>query len=197
MKETAAQTVYFRTVGPENTQQTLELAYSRAQELGLTTILVATTSGATAVQAAQLFEGCDVIAVTHSAGFGEPDGQELTPEHRATLEQLGARILTCQHAFGGVGRAIRKQLATYQIDEIIATTLRLFGQGMKVAAEIALMAADAGVVSTRKPVLVIAGTGKGADTAVILQPANAQSFFDLKILEWICLPSPSHPAFRS
>lgn len=195
--ETTAQTVYFKVPGPENTQRTLELAYARAQELGLTTILVATTGGATAVQAAQLFEGCAVIAVTHSAGFSEPDGQELTLEHRAALEQLGARILTCQHAFGGVGRAIRKQLATYQIDEIIAYILRLFGQGMKVAVEIALMAADAGVVSTRKPVLVIAGTGKGADTAVILQPANAQAFFDLKILEVICLPSPSHPAFRS
>ena len=194
--ETVAQTVYFKVPGQGNTQRTLELAYSRVRELGLTTVLVATTSGATAVQATQLFKGCEVIAVTHSAGFSEPGGQELTPEYRAVMEQTGTRILTCQHAFGGVGRAIRKQLGTYQLDEIIAYTLRLFGQGLKVAVEIALMAADAGVVGTSDPVMVVAGTGKGADTAVVLQPANAQALFDLKILEWVCLPSPSHPAFR-
>ena len=74
--------------------------------------------------------------------------------------------------------------------------LRTFCQGGKVAAEIALMAADAGLVCTADPVIAIAGTGCGADTAVVLKPANAQTFFDLKFLEIICMPSPGHPQSR-
>ena len=82
----------------------------------------------------------------------------------------GARILTCQHAFGGVGRAVRKKLGTYQTEEIMAFTLRTFCEGIKVAAEMCLMAADAGLVRTDSPLVAIAGTGRGADTAAILKP---------------------------
>jgi hypothetical protein len=140
--------------------------------------------------------GLDVIVVTHSAGFHEPDVQELSAENRAAIEAAGAEILTCQHALGGVGRAVRKKLGTYQLDEIIAFTLRTFCQGVKVGAEMALMAADAGLVRTDEPLIAIAGSGNGADTAVMVKPTNAQTFFDLQFLEIICMPAPEHPACR-
>ena len=41
---------------------------------------------------------------------------------------------------------------------------------MKVVLEIAAMAADAGLVRTDEDVICIGGTGRGADTAVVLQP---------------------------
>ncbi|MGD9146706.1 MAG: pyruvate kinase alpha/beta domain-containing protein [Anaerolineae bacterium] len=192
MSEMVSTCVYYRRTGPMNTVRTLELAGARARALGIRKVLVATTSGATGVQAAEALAGLDVIAVSHSTGFGEPDTQELSAENRAAIEAAGVTILTCQHAFGGVGRAVRKKLGTYQLDEIIAYTLRTFGEGIKVAAEMALMAADAGLVRTDEPVLAIAGTGRGADTAAILQPANAQTFFDLRFLEIICMPAPEH-----
>jgi hypothetical protein len=79
------------------------------------------------------------------------------------------------------------------LDEIIAHTLRIFGQGIKVVAEITLMAADAGLVRTDVPVMAVGGSGRGADTAAVLLPTNAQTFFDLKVLEIVCRPSPDHP----
>jgi hypothetical protein len=188
MTETVIQSVYFDKSGRANTARTLEVAKQRAEELSIRTILVATTTGATAVQAAQLFRGYNVIAVTHSTGFGGPNAQELTKENRVAIEAAGAKVLTCQHAFGGVGRAVRRKLGTYELDEIIAYTLRTLGQGMKVCAEIALMAADAGLARTGEPCVAVAGTGRGADTAVVLIPANAQEFFDLKILEVLAKP---------
>ncbi|HMD67671.1 MAG TPA: hypothetical protein VKF42_02260, partial [Chitinivibrionales bacterium] len=100
----------------------------------------------------------------------------------------GCRVCTCQHAFGGVNRAVRRILNTYQLDEILAYTLRTMGQGFKVCVEIAVMAADAGLVSTKREALCIAGTGTGCDTAVVLTPTNAQSFFELKIHEIVCKP---------
>ena len=194
MIELVAQTVYFGQPGPANTEFTLAVAHKRAEMLGIETVLVATTGGATAVRAAEVFADFTVVAVTHSTGFIAPHQQELTSENAAALTRAGAHILTTTHAFGGVGRAVRKKLGTYEVEEIIAFTLRIFGQGMKVVAEIALMAADAGLVPEGKPVLAIAGTGRGADTAVVLYPTHAQTCFDLAFAEIICMPSPRHPA---
>jgi hypothetical protein len=87
-----------------------------------------------------------------------------------------------------VGRAVRKKLNTYELEEIMAYTLRIFGEGTKVAVEIALMAADAGLVSTQEPCISVGGTGQGSDTAILLQPAHAQNFFDIKILEILAKP---------
>jgi hypothetical protein len=188
MSEIVVQSVYFEKPGKENTPRTLEIAKQRADKLDINTILVATTRGNTGVQAARLFQEYDVVVVTHSTGFKEPNTQELTEENRAAIESVGGKILTCQHAFGGVGRAVRRKWNTYQLDEIIAQTFRTFGQGVKVCAEIALMAADAGLVRTGEPCIAIAGTGRGADTAVVLIPANAQDFFDLKIIEILAKP---------
>jgi len=188
MSEIVVQSVYFEKPGKENTPRTLEIAKQRADKLDINTILVATTRGNTGVQAVRLFQEYDVVVVTHSTGFKEPNTQELTEENRAAIESVGGKILTCQHAFGGVGRAVRRKWNTYQLDEIIAQTFRTFGQGVKVCAEIALMAADAGLVRTGEPCIAIAGTGRGADTAVVLIPANAQDFFDLKIIEILAKP---------
>ncbi len=196
MPETVAQIVYFEKPGAANTERTLEIAKKRAEELGIKTILVATTQGDTGARAAELFQGCKVIAVTHSAGFVEPNSQELTDENRAAIESAGGVVLTCQHAFGGVGRAVRKKLNTYELEEVVAHTLRIFGQGMKVVCEIALMAADAGLVRTDEEIIAIAGTGRGADMAVVMRPTNVQTFFDLEILEFLCRPGGSALAWR-
>ncbi len=180
--------VYFDRPGPENTEETLRLARLRAEALGLKHILVATTTGATGRWAGEVLRGFHVVAVTHSTGFARPNEQELLPEHRQAMAEMGVEILTCQHALGGVNRAVRRKLGTYELDEVVAFTLRVFGQGTKVACEIALMAADAGLVPTGEPALAIGGTGQGADTALVLVPANAQSFFDLKVQEFVCKP---------
>ena len=188
MSEITVQSVYFEKPGKKNTDRTLELAKQRADELGIHTVLVASTRGDTGVQAAQQFQGHEVVIVTHSTGFAGPNTQELTEENRAAIEATGASILTCQHALGGIGRAVRKKWGTYEIDEIVAQTLRIFGEGMKVVVEIALMAADAGLVKVGEPCIAIAGTGRGADTAVVLVPAHVQQFFDLRVMEVLVKP---------
>jgi len=66
--------------------------------------------------------------------------------------------------------------------------LRLFGEGMKVAVEIVAMAADAGLIPVDRDVIAIAGTGRGADTAIVIRPANSKNLFDMTIREIIAKP---------
>ena len=62
------------------------------------------------------------------------------------------------------------------------------GPGLKVAVEIALMAADAGLVRTDEDIISIGGTGRGADTAAVIRPANVSRFFDLRVKTILCKP---------
>jgi hypothetical protein len=181
-------TVYFETPGSENTDEVLRIAKQRAQELGIKTIVLASTKGDTAVKAMEAFQGLRVIVVSHVAGLREPDIQEFTEENRKLVESKGGVVLTTTHAFGGLSRAMRSKFNMYILGEIIANTLRIFGEGMKVACEIAMMAADSGLVRTDEDVIAIAGSSRGADTAVVLRPVNTHNFFDLKIREILCKP---------
>lgn len=183
-----ARTIYFERPGWENTEEVLRTVKRRAAELGIRTVLVATTRGDTAVKATEALEGLRLVAVTHSHGFREPDTQELTAENRRALESRGATILTTAHTFAGLSRALRNKTSTVTIGDLTAHILRIFGEGMKVVVEIATMAADAGLVRTDEAVISVAGTGRGADTAVVLKPINSQRFFDMKVKEILCKP---------
>ena len=185
---TSIETTFFEETGPANTDAVLGIVKKRADELGIGTIVVATTSGATAVKAAEALSGKNVVAVTHYTGFNAPDEQQLTEENRARLRELGATVHTATHGLGAIGRAVSRKMETSQADDIVAHTLRIFGQGMKVTCEIAAMAADAGLVSTGQEVIAIAGTSSGADTAIVIQPSTVSDFFDLKVKEILCKP---------
>ena len=120
--------------------------------------------------------------------FRGPNIQECTEENRRLVESKGGVVLTAAHAFGGISRAMRNKFKTYVTGDIISNTLYVFGEGMKVACEIALMAADSGSVRTDEEIISIGGTGLGADTAVVLTPVNTRDFFDLKVKEILCKP---------
>ncbi len=179
---------YFSNTGSENTLEVFTIAKLRAAELEVKTILVASTTGATAVEATKFFTGINVIAVTHAAGYKKPNTQEFTEENRRKVEAHDGQILTAAHAFAGLSRAMRKKFDMYLLGEDVANTLRIFGHGTKVACEIALMAADAGLVRTDEDVISIGGTGHGADTALVLKAVNSDDFFDLKVREILCKP---------
>ena len=51
-----------------------------------------------------------------------------------------------------------------------------------------MMAADAGLVELHEPIVAVAGTGHGADTAVVIRPAPTAEFLDSKVDRIICMP---------
>jgi len=179
--------LYFDSPGPENTQKVLQCAYERGKALGLTEVVIASSKGATALRALEVFQGFQITAVTYHCGFKAPFESVMDPAARAELEKKGVPVVQATHALSGLERSwAKKHGGAYPI-LIMADTLRLFGQGTKVAVEVAVMAADAGRL-TGADILSIGGTGRGADTALILKPANQSDLFDLRIREIICKP---------
>ncbi|MGI6367015.1 MAG: hypothetical protein ACOX2L_01420 [Anaerolineae bacterium] len=183
-----SETTWFERPGPANTAETLRLAGARAEALGINDILIASNTGESGLQALQALPGRRVIVVGSVFGFSEPNRQPMSPEMVAAIEGAGGRIVQAGHAFGMLGRAVNRKFNVIQVDEIIAHVLRLFSAGVKVGCEIACMACDAGLVRPGAEVIAIGGTGRGADTAVVLRATNTHTFFDLRVLEIICKP---------
>jgi hypothetical protein len=178
--------MYWKSAGVANTAGTIDLALKKAATLGINDIVVASGSGKTAILLAE--KAANVVCVTHAYGFEQPGQNEMTDEMRCRLNDQGIKVLTTTHVLSGAERGIsRKFGGTYPV-EIMAQTLRMFGQGVKVCVEITVMALDAGLIPYDKDIIAIAGTGTGADTAVIIRPAHAATIFDTQIREIICKP---------
>jgi hypothetical protein len=188
MRSVERKTVYFQAPGEQNTESLLELVKGYAQAEGIRGIVVASTTGETGVKASRLFRDFNVVVVSHHVGFQKPGVWEMEEENRKKILENAAKILTATHALSGVERAVRKRFGTIMPLELIAHTLRLFGEGTKVCVEITIMAADAGLIPVDRDIIAIGGTGRGADTAMVIKPATASRFFDLKIREIIAKP---------
>ena len=188
MRTVERKVTYFSEAGKHNTDALLRIAKEYVEKEGMKDIVVASTTGETGAKASRIFKGYNIVIVTHCFGFREPGKIELEDEYRREILANGAKVFTGVHALSSVERAIRKDFGTMQPLELIANTLRLTGEGTKVCVEITLMAADAGLIPVDKDVIAIAGTGRGADTALRIQPANTGRFFNLKVKEVIAKP---------
>ena len=178
--------LYFEKTGKTNTDATLNIARARAEQLGIRQIVVASTHGYTAKRAKKAFDGLEVeiIAVSISAGF-EDEGWTMSDTERQALLKLGIKVLTSGHTLGD---DVNTALGVTAPNAIVRETLYTFCQGMKVAVEVALMAADAGLLDMTQEVIAIAGTGSGADTALVLYPAYSRKFQKLQIREILAKP---------
>ena len=184
--------MYFESSGSENTEETIEICKERARELGIRDVVVATNHGSTGLKVADYLMGKDsdfnVVAVSISEAFME-EGWVMTEDERQRLIDRGVKVLTGIHGLGDdINSAFTEKHGGRSMGEIVAQTLYRFCQGMKVCVEIVLMAADAGLIPMDKEILAIAGTGKGADTAIIVKPTYAMKFLDLRIREIVAKP---------
>lgn len=173
-----------------NTGQVLEIAKEFATEKAIEDVVVASTSGATGVKASEIFDlsKTNLVVVGHSTGFSRPNIQELDEEAIEKIEQAGGNVFVGPMIFHDLNSAIGVKQG-FSSSDLVADTLRLFGQGTKVALECVLMAADAGLVDVGKNVLSIAGTDQGADTVLLIHSSNSKEFFDSRINEVIAKPA--------
>lgn len=179
----------FAKPGKENTPETIRLALAHARSAGIEHLVVASTGGDTAELLLPYADEFKVTVVGHVFGFrGDGEPNLITPEMKQKWQAAGMQVFFGTHALSGAERALSSRFQGAYPVEIIAHTLRMFSQGVKVAVEIGAMALDAGLIPEQTPVLAIAGSGRGADTACVLVPAHAQRILETKVIEIICKP---------
>jgi hypothetical protein len=175
--------VYYEKPGMENTETTLQLALERAKARGIKKILLASTRGETARQAAGLLKnsGIKMVVVPHQYGFMAPQ-QRFPAELVAELSGQGHTV--------HFGTMLFHTENLYGMDtpRVMANLLRTFCQGMKVCVELIFMAVDGGCVDPGEEVVVVTGTGRGADTAIVAIAAPSTKLPELHITEIICKP---------
>lgn len=181
--------MYFDKPGPENTEAVIRIMLETAKERGLKHLVVAGTGGDSAKKllAAMAWKDLKLVVVTHNYGFSEEGKVTFDPKIREELTRAGHTVLTATMATRNINKAVSTKFGGYSQTELVTTTLRMFGQGMKVCPEITAMAADAGLIPF-DDVIAAAGTARGWDTAVIIRATSSNRFFDQKIREILCKP---------
>ncbi|MGA7874734.1 MAG: pyruvate kinase alpha/beta domain-containing protein [Desulfoferrobacter sp.] len=175
--------VYFEKRDPENTDITFELVQERLSNSGIKKLVIASTTGATARKAVEFFRdsGVKLIVVPHQFDFRRKVNP-FPPELVKSLRESGHEVHFATMLFHTNG------LYESSAPILMANLLRCFGQGVKVCFEIVLMVTDAGLVASGEKVIVIAGTARGSDTALVLQAASSQHLKRLRVHEIICKP---------
>jgi hypothetical protein len=174
--------VYFEHGGKGNTEETLRLAVEEARRRGITTLVLASTTGDTARLAADYVAGSDIRLIVGPHQYGFPQAQRFPAQLGNELEREGHPVHFGTMLFH------TESLYGSDVPQTMAILLRTICQGMKVCVEIVLMAADAGLVSEGEEVMVVAGTARGADTAVIALAAPSTKLHELHITEILCKP---------
>lgn len=178
-----SKTVYFENIGLENTEVAFGLARERAKELGIKKLVIASTTGATARQALEFFkdDGLRLVVIPHQHDFIRKENafpRELVAELEAAGHAVHfATMLFHTESLYGTSRST-----------LMANVLRCFSQGVKVCFEIVLMASDAGLLGRGERVIALAGTGRGSDTALVVQAASSQHLENLRVNEILCKP---------
>jgi hypothetical protein len=155
---------YFKTEGKENIDTTLELVKRTAEELGIRNIVVASTTGFTAEKALDILKDLSITLTVVGTARSRFSNQTFK-----RLDDMGHHVCFS-----------REVPSDYP--DTASLAYRRFSQGVKVAVQIAVIAAEKQFVSPDEDVVSI---GKW-DTALIIKPSA--TFEVLKVRELICMP---------
>ena len=180
---------YFERSGVENTERVIEIVHQRLQLGDINSVVVASSSGTTGLKFAEnMAKETNLVIVSSHPGFSKPEVWNFDLNILGELEMMGCQVLKQTHVLSGLERSFTRKFSGVSHSEVLAECLRtLFGPGMKVAIECAVMAADGGAISIEKTIAV-GGTTKGSDCAIVVLPAHASNFFDFRVLEILAKP---------
>jgi len=158
--------VYFEMPGRENVEETLRLVKEKTKKLGIKNVVVASTRGFTAEKAFEIFKETDITLTVVGIGM-----ESFPSDLLGKLEEEGHNVCFSRET-------------DYEYPDLVKSAYRRFCEGVKVAVEIAMIAAQKGLVSTEEDVVSV---GKW-DTALIVKPSTSDKFSELRIRELICKP---------
>lgn len=157
---------YYETPGRDNVAETLDIVKRRAEELGIKNVVVASTRGFTAEKAFQIFKETSVTLTV--VGISR---DSFPKDLYGRMEEEGHSIIFSREV-------------DYDYPDQVKTAYRRFCEGVKVAVEIPMIAAERDLLSEDEEVISV---GKW-DTALVVKPAKSDNFSDLRVMELLCKP---------
>jgi hypothetical protein len=191
--------VYFEKPGKNNTDGVVEVVLDRLAEGDIKTVVIASTTGYTAFKFSKALQGWEdikLISVAESALIREwgTEYPSLKAEDKRKLEQQGVVVAD------KVAYLFHSSVLDYSNwkcptpEEIVKQMLYAFGQGLKVAIEVVLIAVACGFLDPFQDVIAVGGTSRGADTAIVVNATYPNHLFSrdsakrLKVSEILCKP---------
>jgi len=149
-----SKTWYFDEPGSKNTESVIKAVSEKIDETGIKSVILASTTGKTAIQFAKTLGGkANLVAVSWKT---------IAPENIKELRDQGVTLC-----------AFENYLPLHEVGkELVRNTFYAFGQGMKVCAEVVLIAVDKGLTPPGEDVIAVGGTGGGSDTAAIIRTTS-------------------------
>lgn len=192
------QVYYFDEPGEQNTEFVIEAVSQWLEGGGIKKVVVASTSGETAAKFARTLKDKAELLCVSEAPYRREWGEQwpcLKREFRQELEKMGVAVIDrAPYIFHeSVLEAARWPVVFPE--RLVKETLYCFGQGMKVAVEVALAGVSGGHITPYEEVISIGGSSKGADTAIVLRATYPACLFDkdpakrLEIREIIAMPT--------
>ena len=186
------ETFYFESHGEVNTEKTIQLARKRADELGISKVVVASETGLSALEAIKVFEPKNVIVVSSAAGtkventvIGDLRIGISDSMIRAELVEKGAHVIQGTDPFWGLGA----HSENIGIGKLGMMFYKVICSGFHVCMTVVLEATDQGLVKEGEEVIALAGSWVGLDTAIVVRACNTVDFFKkFEVLELICKP---------
>lgn len=182
--------IYFEKPGRDNTDACLEVVKRALTQERYKHIVIASTTGETGllfVRSLKEFR-VNMVVITHSSGFKEPNTIEIPDEIRRQIIAEGGKVFTGSMLTHSLETSLSSRFGGLYPTLIIAQSLRRFGEGPKVCCEIVMMAVDAGLIPEGEEVLAVAGTARGADSVLAIRSAASKRFLELKVLEILAKP---------
>ena len=185
--------VYFNQSGIGNTDAVVDIVYNRLKEKDIKSVVVASSRGVTGLKfAKKMARETNLVLVSSHPGFSAPGVWKFDLKILKEVESMGCKVVKQSHILSGLERSFSNKFSGASHTEVLAESLRcLFGVGIKVAIECAIMAADSGAIPIDKTIAV-AGTssskGGGADSALVVWPSHCNNFFDFRVLEILAKP---------
>ncbi len=172
-----ASAYFFNSPGPDNTSKVIEVVGQRVRLGDIPKILVASESGQLALELRKSFPLATVVCVTYN------DETRRKYQKPALMKDqlLMQRIVLVDTVPEPLGRELTFRnwwerrtikLPGDSADLFWMTLICVGGHGLRTAVEIVFMAVEAGAVPVGERVVSIAGTGWGADSAIVMKASR-------------------------
>ncbi len=177
--------VYFHEPGPNNTDAVIDAVSAYLQHSATTLpVVVASISGNTALSVRKRLvnPSVSIFCVTAPACWHNHAGiraRVLPQQVRKELEKVGVTVV--DRVPSGLSDTMEFSYARYGFRSptwiLVEALLAVGGYGLKTAVESVTMATDGGYISPFDEVVAVAGTDKGADTAIVARSTFSSTFF--------------------